>query len=178
MITDRELLDKVLSAKNRFGEPCSKYSGAMTVEMFKAALEDHGIAASPRDVFIKGLPIEIDLVIAKPRVMPDYGLIYRARDVVVALEIKLAGSFGENGLHYIKHCFEEIKKVNPEIHCLYLTLMERKSYRWAVSEKNLGYPAYTLFWHSSSEKNRTYESTGDWNKLTDHLKRIINRQKG
>ena len=40
-----------------------KFSGEMTAELMKRVLTDEGVPTSARDVFIRGVPIEINLVV-------------------------------------------------------------------------------------------------------------------
>lgn len=171
-MNEGEILETVSNAKRDFGK-CAKFAGAVTVEIIKQALEEAGILTSPRDVFIKGLPVEIDLLVPKKRAEPEYGLLYEPQDVLVVLEIKNYGSFGEKTINGIKENFQRIQQLNKVIYCAYLTLAERKGYKWAISEQNIGFGAYTLFWHSRSGKNFTIEPTGDWKKLLNKISKIV-----
>lgn len=105
-MNDATLLDQINRAKEDFGTKCSKYAGAITVEFIRRALREHGISASPRDVFIKGVPIEIDLLIPKASTSPENGILYRPEDVLIALEIKNSGAFGEATIRRIKNNFD------------------------------------------------------------------------
>jgi len=162
---DITLLDQINRAKEDFGIKCPKYTGAITVEFIRLALREHGISASPRDVFIKGVPIEIDLLIPRAGTSPENGILYRPEDVLIALEIKNSGAFGEAAVRTIKKNFMRIQQHGEQIDCFYVTLAERKGYKWAITEDNFGFPAYTLFWHSGGGKNRRYEPSGDWQRL-------------
>jgi hypothetical protein len=172
---DITLLDQINRAKEDFGIKCSKYAGAITVEFVSRALRGHGISASPRDVFIKGVPIEIDLLIPRAGTSPENGILYRPKDVLIALEIKNSGAFGEETIRRIRKNFMTIQQHNEQIRCFYVTLAERKGYKWAVTEDNLGFPAYTLFWHSGSSKNRKYEPSGDLQGLINDISSVDNR---
>jgi len=163
------LLDQINRAKEDLGIKCSKYAGAITVQFVRRAFREHGISASPRDVFIKGVPIEIDLLIPRAGTSPENGILYRPEDVLIALEIKNSGAFGEGAIRRIRKNFMTIQQHNKQIRCFYVTLAERKGYKWAVTEDNLGFPAYTLFWHSGSSKNRRYEPSGDLQRLINDI---------
>ncbi|MBM3496736.1 MAG: hypothetical protein FJX72_20810, partial [Armatimonadetes bacterium] len=64
-MTDQELLALVEEAKTLFGA-CRKHAGAVTAEAIRKGLSAAGIPISQRDVFIVGLPHEIDLLVLRP----------------------------------------------------------------------------------------------------------------
>lgn len=164
-----QLLAAVNAAKAQFRVPCKKFSGAVTAQLLKQALEEHGIPSSARDVFIKEVPVEIDLLISKRGTTPEHGLLYRAEDVLVVFEVKNAGSFGESTIEKTGIDFQLVGASNPRIKCVYVTLTERRGYKWTVTEKNLGHPVYTLFWYRGSSVNRVDEASGDFRRLLDFL---------
>lgn len=166
---DRSLLKHIDSAKQNFGTTCSKYSGAITVEFIRLGLLEHGISVSPREVYIKGVPIEIDLLVPRAGAIPEHRLLYHPEDVLVVFEIKNHGTFGEKTVEGIRNNFATIHKYNEKIHCWYVTLLERKGYKWAITKDTLGFSSYTLFWHSGSGKNYKVEPTGDWARLITDL---------
>jgi hypothetical protein len=174
-MNEKDLLARILAAKSGFGPVCGKYSGAVTTQVLKAALQTHDVHTSSRDVFIKHIALEIDLLIPKPGALAEDGILYRPEDVVVAFEIKNSGAFGAATLATTQDAFKRIRDRNPSIHCVYVTLSERRGYRWAITPQNLGWPAFTLFQHSGSAKNLRHESTGDFDKLLAHLKDCIGR---
>jgi len=171
-MTDRELLELINAAKKDFGRKCSKYAGAVCAELIKHSLSCHGITVSARDVFIDGVPIEVDLLIARNGVVPKHGLLYLPEDVRVVLEIKNSGVFEQGAISKIKHNFDAVRERNSAIACVYVTVGELKGYRYAVTTETLGYPAYTLFWQNSSQHNRKYEVTGQWDGLITELRRL------
>ena len=155
-----------------FGEAtCKKFSGTLTVELIRQRLRKNGIPVSPRDVFIKGLGIEIDLLIPRPGILPAYNVIYRPEDVIAALEVKYRGAFGSQALENTKANFERIKQLDKRVQCIYVTVVETIGYKWAVTRKNLGFPAYTLYWYSN--KTQEYRRSKDWEKLVDRLTQTI-----
>ena len=169
---ESQLLDEVTKAKAAFGGTCRKYSGALTVELIRRSLEEQGITVSPRDVFIAGIPIEIDLLIPKKGVRATYGLLYQPQDVLAALEVKAHGSFGEEALAKVRKDFQTMGGAAPNIPCLYVTLIERKDYKWVATPENIGCPVYTLFWYSGSGAKRRYNGAGDWMRFVGDLKSI------
>ena len=171
-MTDTEILEAVAHAKKSCGK-CAKFAGALTVEVLRRALEEEGICVSARDVFIQGVPTEIDLLVPRADVVAEHGLLYAPEDVLVVLEIKNYGSFGEPTIGKTKDDFRAIHQRNAQICCAYVTLEERKGYKWAVSDENLGFPTYTLFWHSGSGAKYTRHPTGDWERLLRDIKDVI-----
>jgi hypothetical protein len=171
-IDEWALFNQVATAKKFFGTKCSKYAGAVCVELIKNSLQQCGIATSSRDVFIDGVPIELDLLLPRYEAKAQYGLLYKPKDVLAVLEVKNSGSFGQSTIDRIKSNFEIICRSNPQIVCIYVTLTEGKTFRYRVTVDNIGADAYTLFWHVGAETNRRYEPTGDWAKLIDRLEMI------
>lgn len=169
---EHKLLDSVGQARQAFGTKCSKFVGSVTVELLRAALLDMGIKLSLRDVFIHGIPVEVDLLLPTPAATSDYGLVYQPEDVLAAFEVKNAGAFGESTLSAVRRSFDLIRAVNPRIYCAYVTLAEREGYKWAATKKNIGADVFTLFWHNGSMTARHYKSSGDWSRLMDELKRL------
>lgn len=166
------ILACVQKAKEGFGTNCKKFSGSVTVEILRSALLSLGIPVSTRDVFIKGVPIEVDLLIPTRVATPDYGLMYHPGDVLAVLEVKNYGAFGEDTLKRVHRSFELIRAANPQIYCAYVTLAERRGYKWAATADNLSADVFTLFWHNGSSRNGGFESTGDWSNLVNRLKSL------
>jgi hypothetical protein len=163
-MTGEEMVTKAWDACEAFGK-CGKFAGAATVEIVKQALADEGLPTSVRDVFIKGLPVEWDIVIPRPLAQPSLnGLIYEPADIACALEIKLSGLHGKEDAPRMAHNFERAKALG--VSCAYVTLGERKSYRHRATEENLNFPIFTITWHTSN----TMTDTGDWEKLLAFLR--------
>ena len=165
---DRAILDLVRKRRKDFGGKCSKYAGTLTVEILRMALQEHGFCVSQRDVFIRGVPIEVDLVICKPDASPGNGILYEPDDVLAAIEVKCSGLFSGDSLQRIRSNFSRIRQSGPEIRCIYVTLSEREGFKHAATPEALNTPyVYTLFWHRESED--AYDSTEDWGRLLmDH----------
>lgn len=150
---------------------CKKFSGALAVELMKRSLKQSGVPVSPRDVFIKGVGIEIDLIVPKLGVRPKHNLIYEAQDVIAAMEIKYRGTFALDAVDKIRANFEKIQQVNKHIQCLYITVIETKGYKGAVLTKNLKYPAYTFNWWCGNKLG--VKPSKDWNKLVHKLTSML-----
>jgi hypothetical protein len=178
------LLNTVQNYKESFGVKDNKYKGALSVELMRLVLEENGIITSGRDVFIKGIPLEIDLLVPGANAKPEYGLVYRPEDVIAALEIKSLGCWGEKALNSIREAFDLIRKSNARIGCAYVTLTELDPYKWAVNDENLGYRAFTLArhtrehmkpgkWPPNPEAWHKLLTPGEWDKLLDWLRKQI-----
>ena len=152
-------------------EVCRKFSGALTVELIRKRLKASGIPVSPRDVFIHGLPLEIDLIIPRRNSRLVHNILYRSEDIAAVLEIKYRGSFGSDALERTRANFQRIRQFSSQIQCFYVAVIETKGYKWAVYRKNLGFPAHTLYWWSN--KSKVYTESKDWNKLVLRLASLI-----
>ena len=171
-MNEQALLKRVMEARTAFGKTCKKYSGTVTLELMRRALQENDILVSPRDIFISGIPIEIDLLVPRGRARSRWGVLYRPEDVLAVMEVKTYGSFGKSAVDVIRGNFDNIRASAPDISCVYVTLAERKSYKWAVSTESLGYPAFTLFWHSGPVDDPDFKATGDWAKLLHYLRSL------
>jgi hypothetical protein len=165
-MTGEEIANKAWDRSEEFGK-CNKFAGAVATEILKEALASEGIPTSVRDVFIKGLPIEWDLVVPRAHAAPALnGLLYESSDVVCALEIKLSGLHSQEDVPRMSQKFERAKSLG--ISCVYVTIGERETYRHRATSENLGFPAFTLMWHRAEPVD-----TGDWKKLLSFLKTQI-----
>ena len=171
---EEKILETVSRATEEFGIKCKKFSGAITVELIREALLEEGFSVSERDVFINGIPIEVDLLIAQKDISPVNRIQYKPEDVLVVFEIKGRGTFGENSIKSIFNNFKIIKQNKESIHCIYVTLSDRKSYKWKATAKNINAPVYTLFWNSGPENSMKFNPTGDWKRLIKDLFNIVN----
>ena len=161
MITDTEILKSIRDSKESFGCKCGKYAGAVTIEVIRSAMKSIPINVSPRDSFIRNVPIEFDLIIVNDGVEPVHGVLYEPEDVLAVVEIKNYGSFGDKTIQKVRTDFDSATETCPNLTCMYVTLAEREGFRWAVTKENTGYPAYTLFTHRGKEFRRTV----DWDRL-------------
>jgi hypothetical protein len=169
-MTGEEIVRQARSASKRFQMKSRKFSGAMTVELMKTVLATERITTSARDAFILGTPLEIDLIVPRRGEKPTLGLLYKPRQVAAALEIKKTGSFGKHGIQTIRNNFNRLREL--KVACAYVTLEERKSYRYKATKKNLGgFPCFTLAWHKVTDG--PLEDTQDWDKLLTFLRKRI-----
>lgn len=171
---EEHILQAILAGRDAFGTECPrKYIGALTIEYIRRSLVDHGIPTSPRDVFIKGVSVEIDMIVPREGAIPENGILYKGEDVLAAIEVKNHGVFGKgsSSCEGLRRSFREIQSVCPRIWCAYVTLSERESLKNKITTENLSFPAYTLFW-DPTRKTPRYEPTGHWTLFVDELKRL------
>jgi hypothetical protein len=167
-----ELLNAINEAKDEFAKSCDrgcgKYSGALTVQLIKQALNRHGIQTSERDVFIRGVPIEVDLLIPRNGVVPKYGILYEPEDVLLVFELKNKGVMCTADLERIANIFQKVRTANPDIRCIYLTLSEWIKWKEGVKDGD-GFKAFALFWSHGSN----FDSTGMWQQALDYIKNTV-----
>ena len=109
-------------------------------------------------------------------VAPRDNLIYSPADVLFAFELKANGSYGEETISGIKKKFAEIKKLNPDISCIYLTFTERMTYKHRVTEENIGHKIVELFPRERGDlkEEDSLKENGSWQKLIAYLKERYN----
>jgi hypothetical protein len=118
-----QIVRQARDMKVAFSAKCSKFAGAVSVELLKSALAAEGIAASSRDVFVRGIPVEVDLVIPCAAQVPALGVLYEPQQVTAALEVKNSGLFGGGSLAKLRDVFGRFRAIG--IQCAYVTLEER-----------------------------------------------------
>jgi len=161
-----DVANRVWEVTEAFGSKCGKFGGAATVEIVRESLAKEGISTSVRDVFIKGIPTEIDLIVPRPDARPSVGgLLYEVTDVAAALEIKKSGLYGEKSLRAVRDHFNLLGRKG--VRCAYLSIEDRQTYRYRATPKNLGVPSvYTLYWNLRSDAH----FTTDWEGLVGFLR--------
>jgi len=165
-----ELVKQARSAAKDFRVTCRKFSGALTTQLIKKVLSEEGISTSPRDVFIRGISLEIDLIVPHRGEEPTFGLLYEPQQVAAALEIKKMGSFGIETLQKIRDNFNRLRNIG--VPCAYVTLEERKTFRHKATEENIGgFPCFTLAWHRVLDG--PLEDTGDWERLLEFIRGCV-----
>jgi len=164
-MTGKEIVEQVRDASDGFQVTCRKFAGAVTAELLKKFLAEEGISTSARDVYIQGIPLEIDLIIPRRGQKPKFGLVYQPTQVAAALEIKKNGSFGEPTLLTVKQNFNRLR--GEGVKCAYVAIEERKTFCWKATEENIGgFPCFTLCWH----KGDNLTDTKDWERLLTFLR--------
>jgi hypothetical protein len=165
-----ELIEQVRKAKAEFGATCSKLAGSVAVEILRIALLQEGIPISRRDCFVRGLPIEVDLLVTRPGARPTWELVYGPDEVCVALEVKQVGAF-PGTIEKVRRDFGRLSAVRPHITCAYVAIEERRGYKGAVSEANIDHRAFTLATYQHPAKS--FELTGEWERLVAFLRERV-----
>lgn len=163
-MTGEQLVAEVLKTYDLLD--CRKFQGHATVEIVKEALAQEGFATSARDVFIRGLPIEWDLLVPREGAEPAlHGLLYQPEHIRVALEIKLSGICGNRAktLDAMRRNSELAAGVGVKY--AYVGLCDRRSQ--AATTEGTGCNAFNLTWSLGRECR---EESGDWPRLLEFLR--------
>jgi hypothetical protein len=153
-----------------FRQGWSKFTSSVAVEIFRAALRQEQIPVSPRDCFIRGVPIEFDLLVTRPHPDPTWELLYAPDEVRVALEVKQVGAF-PGTIERVCRDFRRLSAQYPHIDCAYVAIEERKGYKLAVSQENINHRVFTLARYGDPAKD--FELTGEWEGLLTFLRQRI-----
>ena len=174
METEWVIHNKILEMREK--TRCTKFVGALTIEILRKELAKVGFNVSNRDVFIEGIPNELDLLIVKAGKQPEENIVYGSEDVLSVLEIKFRGSYGEASLQKIREVFSSIKKANKDIKCFYVPVSENMNYKYRITKEKLGYECFELLTRESSLesalKRGRIRTTGDWNRLLSKLRKL------
>ena len=168
-----EIVERMRKAKTDFGD-CypKKFGGAAAIEILRAELREEGILTSGRDVYVKGLSSEVDLLVPKKDAEPWLELLYEPREIAIALEVKKTGTYAESGRDKIKDDFARLDKLG--VKCAYVTFEERESYRWRPTQESLGFPCFALAWHKVSDGPLIpTKEEEDWEAFVRFLRREI-----
>ena len=182
-MNSEELVKEVRKAKNEFvakcksqlgdkAKKCTKFTGAVAVEILRHALQKEGFSVSQRDCFIDGIPIQVDLFITTPDAQPIWNLLYAPDDVLVALEVKQVGAF-PGTFTKVKSDFDSLLEACPHLTCAYVAIEERKDYSQAVTTENIGprgHSVFTIARYQGGPKNETKPVEGEWERLLDLLR--------
>lgn len=168
------ILTKINDGLTRFGDVPprlrTKLTGALATEVVREHLLLEGFQVSQRDVFIRGLPAELDLLIYSGA-KPENGLIYEPTDVRGILEIKYSGIYDRQVIPRLRDCFAAIRSKCPTVFCACGVIHERQGFRFAATSTDLGHPVYTLHWWSG--KRRNARNTGEWERLIKDLRSCL-----
>ncbi len=172
----KKIYDEILEATNQvYGELLPgrrrKATGALAVEVIRKHLLKAKIPISPRDVYIKGNPTEIDILVPRPGVRPYLGVIYNPEDVIAVLEIKYSGVYSQDSSRNIADTFRALKALNQHMKCVYLTVCENKDLSYRVTSKKLGFQAFTLCWVNSTRTN--VKPADEWQAVVDYLGALL-----
>lgn len=174
METERRILNKIMGMRQT--TKSTKFVGALTTELFRKEFVKLGLSVSNRDIFIEGIPNELDLLIAKTGKNPEENLVYTSSDVLAVLEIKFRGSYGKSSLERIKKVFDAVKKANKRIEYLFVSVSENKNYKYRATKEGLGCDCFELFTRStnleSALRKKQLKPTGDWQRLVTRLRRL------
>ena len=148
MKTEWVILDKIWAMRKR--TKCKKFVGALTIELLRKELVRLGFNVSNRDVFIEGIPYELDLVVAKSGKWPEENTVYYPDDVLAVLEMRFRGSYGRGSIDKVRRVFDSIKNANKKIECFYISISENKNYKYRVTRENLGYDCFEFLTRESN----------------------------
>jgi len=173
------LVDKVRKIKTDFGASLpresrksgklNKFGGAAAIQILREALGDEGIVTSQRDVFMRGVKAEVDLIVPHAGQKPFLDLLYEPNQVVAALEVKKSGIYREKALEKTRNDFARLKEAG--IPCAYVTFEERRNFQRRATCENLGVPCFTLAWHKKADG--PLEPTQDWEGLVKFLREAV-----
>jgi len=141
------------------------------MEIIRQQLIREGLPVSARDVFIKGNPAELDLLIHRPSAKPEYGIVFDPEDVAVVLEIKNSGVYDKDSAASIAKRFHSLQTLNLRIQCVYLTICENQKFKAHITTESLGFQAFTLCWVNSTRTQVT--KANDWKMIVDHIRQAV-----
>lgn len=152
------ILKSLKSSEKALGFPSRQFSGAVCVSLLKELLSEKGIATSEKDVFIKDVPIEFDLLIVKPNSKPLHGLLWNPEDVIAALEVKKSGTISEEGTAKTNSDFGRLRTYHPHIKLFFVTFSEIRSKVATIKRSD---ESFTFF----IRRNGKYSATGDYERF-------------
>lgn len=172
-----KIYEKINNLRRSQKVKSNKFLGAMTSEVIKEFLKKEGLNVSKRDCFIQGVSNEIDLMIVKQNAQSIFDSYYKSEDILCVFEIKFRGSYGKESIKHVRRTFENVKKVNPKIICIYLTIYENQNYKYRITKYNVKGEVFELFKlftsMDSAIKRGIFHSSGDWNRLIKFLRQKI-----
>jgi hypothetical protein len=167
-----EIWDQYATAKKCCGEKCTKFGGALFTEILRKHLLPHGIPVSTRDVFVRDLNLEVDLLVhTKTAAEPDHGILYNPSDVLGVLEVKAFGAVGgKEAVQVVKRNLETIGQLTGA-KCFYVCLQENQEREFDGQQVSFG--DYSFFLNKTKPRRR--DETGDWKRLITDLESLAQR---
>lgn len=141
----------------------------MTTEIIRKYLAQK-FNLSQKDVFIKGLSSEIDLLLLKKNV-DNKKILYEFDEVLAILEIKFRGPQSKEGIIALKKMYDTIKKIKPSIECIYIAIQESEKYKYKITKFNSGFDVFELFYYTGNIVYGEKKNTKNWDKLIAFLKK-------
>ncbi len=166
-----QIWDQYEGAKKCCGERCSNFAGALFAEILRGHLLAYGVPVSCRNVFIRGLNLEVDLLVQTKEAVPDYGILYQQSDVLGVLEVKAFGAMGKESVCVVKENLERIGQLTGakgRIQSFYVCLQENGEREFTGQDVPFG--DYSLFLNMAKPTRRC--DTGDWQKLVSDLRTL------
>jgi hypothetical protein len=179
METEKAILSKILEMREK--TKCTKFVGAITIEILRNEFAELGLNVSNRDVFIEGVPSELDLLIAKRDKNSEENLVYHPKDVLAILEIRFRGSYGKDRrgrtpAEKLKMVFDSVRKANNKTKCFYVTVSESRRHKYRISKENIGYDCFELFTRETNLetalRRKQLKLTGEWQELKHALQQL------
>jgi hypothetical protein len=131
MTTERELLNNILLLQKT--TKGTKFVGAVTIELLRKEFEELDLNVSNRDVFVEGVPYELDLLITKKGTTAEANVVFDSKDVLAVLEVKFSGSYGKKNIDHVKAVFNSVTASNNSIKCFYLSISENSRYKYRAT---------------------------------------------
>jgi hypothetical protein len=147
---------------------CSKFYGAVAAELLRQALASEGIATSNRDVYVRDLPFESDLLVLHGGAQGAFnGLLYEPAQVLCVIEVKLSGMIDvAKSLPKLRRNFDLATKAG--LACCYVCMADRRAA--VLTEKALGFRCFTLAYAVGYGPRLRYEDSNVWQGLLSFLR--------
>lgn len=144
---------------------CDKFKGTATVQVLRKHLSLKGYNVSDRDVYIKGVPNELDLLVLRKNVDKSF-IIYNPEDVIFVLEIKYNST---TDLRQLLRVYNRIIEKNNKINCSYVTILDQHSWTKVFTKEAIGFDYFVLYTYRSTTRMLPEMDMGGWEKLLKYL---------
>lgn len=166
ILNEQKLIFKeIIDFVNEMGCDCNKFKGTATVQILREHLSLKGYNVSNRDVYIKGVPHELDLLVLRKNVNNSL-IIYNPKDVIFVFEIKYNGT---TDLNYLSRVYNSIIEKNNKINCTYVTILEQQSWTKRFTKETIGFDYFVLYTYRSTTRMLPEMDMGGWEKLLKYL---------